>query len=110
MTLPDSEMLKQVVIIALVAMNVFTFFIFGFDKWMATTHSWRVPEAVLWTCAAFGGSVGALTAMNVFRHKTKKASFQLVMAIILLLQGLCIWYIFFYTAGTNLQTPNNYSL
>lgn len=85
--------------IALAVMNGATFVIFGFDKWMATTRGWRIPEVVLWTLAALGGSVGALLGMHVFRHKTKKLSFQIVIAIIILVQLLCIWAAFSYTTG-----------
>lgn len=95
--IPDTFILP--IEIALAVMNGLTFVIFGFDKWMATTRGWRVPEAVLWTLAALGGSIGALVGMHVFRHKTKKLSFQIVIAIIILVQVLCIWAAFSYTTG-----------
>src|SRR5207249_886555 len=36
----------------------------------------RVPEAVLLTLAASGGSLGAYAGMSFFRHKTLKGSFR----------------------------------
>ncbi len=90
--------LKTITIIILAVLNAITFLLFGFDKWMARSRGWRIPEAVLWFCAAIGGSVGALFGMQFFRHKTKKLSFQLVLGLIILLQCLFIWFVFFYTA------------
>jgi uncharacterized membrane protein YsdA (DUF1294 family) len=86
-------------IITLAILNGLTFLIFGYDKWMAASHSWRIPEAILWALAAIGGSVGALVGMHIFRHKTKKLSFQLILTLIILVQCLFIWYAFFYTTG-----------
>lgn len=100
--------LNQLVVIALLIMNGFTFSVFGFDKWMAQTRGWRIPEAFLWLCSLLGGSVGALAAMNVFRHKTRKLSFQLVMVLILLLQAVGIWFLFSYTTDATISTTNAY--
>jgi uncharacterized membrane protein YsdA (DUF1294 family) len=68
---------------------------------MAQTRGWRVPEAVLWICSFLGGSIGGLAGMHLFRHKTKKLSFQLMMAVILVIQAVVIWYLFFYTTGAS---------
>lgn len=77
--------------------NGATFLFFGFDKWMARSQTWRVSEKLLWVLALIGGSVGALIGMSFFRHKTSKASFQFVLALIILLQCLGIWLLFTYT-------------
>jgi len=80
-------------------LNGVTFALFWFDKWMAATGGWRVPEAALWIFSAIGGSIGGLMAMHLLRHKTKKSSFQLVMAAIIIVQCLCIYAAFSYTKG-----------
>lgn len=77
----------RLLVIAWLALNLFTFLVYGFDKWMAGARARRVPEAVLWLLALVGGSVGALAAMQFFRHKTRKLSFQFVLAVILLIQA-----------------------
>lgn len=85
----------QLVTWYLVAINVVTFALFGFDKWMAASGARRIPEATLWLASALGGTVGALAAMQTFRHKTRKASFQIVLALIAMLQigvGAGLWY------------------
>ena len=76
----------QLILGYLLLINLLTILLFWFDKWMARSHGWRIPEVVLWLAAALGGSVGALIAMSWFRHKTKKLSFQLVFILIFLIQ------------------------
>lgn len=71
---------------ALVAINILAFFLYGIDKWKAKRHLWRIPESVLLLSAAIGGSVGALTAMFLFRHKTQHKKFTIGVPVILALQ------------------------
>lgn len=66
--------------------NLLTFFVFGFDKWMARGGHWRTTERMLWLLAFLGGSPAALFGMQFFRHKTQKVSFQLILAFIIILQ------------------------
>ncbi len=71
----------------IVCVNVFTFVVFGIDKWKSTTPSARrIPEKTLWALSLIGGSIGALIGMRVFHHKTKKASFQAIFLLIFLIQ------------------------
>jgi len=79
----------------LVTVNLVTFFAFGLDKARSRREGLRrTPEATLWLLMLVGGSVGALFAMNYFRHKTKKLSFQAVAALILMLQIVVIYLVF----------------
>jgi len=71
--------------------NLATFVIFALDKFKARVSAHRISEKVLWMMSLLGGTGGALLAMNFFRHKTKKLSFQTVLAIIFLLQ---IWLVY----------------
>lgn len=78
----------------LIALNVSTFLLFGLDKTTAGMGATRVPEKILWLALFLGGSFGALVAMNLFRHKTRKLSFQLVMALLVLVQvGLILVWV-----------------
>ena len=43
-------------LLALLAMNVVTFFMYGIDKWKAKKSKWRIPEATLLGLAVLGGS------------------------------------------------------
>ncbi len=82
----ELELWIQTTILYLVIINIITFFYFGLDKIKAHWDSRRIRERTLWILSLIGGSIGALLGMNFFRHKTKKASFQAGMAIILALQ------------------------
>src|SRR5690349_8885063 len=72
----------------LVAANLASFVLMGFDKRLAQVGAVRVPEAVLWTAAAVGGSLGTLAGAWMFRHKTRKASFQAMLVLIVMVQYL----------------------
>lgn len=72
--------------------STITFFCYGYDKLRAELGKRRVSERTLWILALIGGSLGALLAMHFFRHKTKKLSFQAVLALILLLQIILILF------------------
>jgi uncharacterized membrane protein YsdA (DUF1294 family) len=60
----------------LIGINIVTFLTFAYDKAVAPTGATRVPEVVLLALTALGGSIGAIIARPLFRHKTIKASFQ----------------------------------
>ncbi len=77
-----------------IIINLYAFFIFGFDKARsAQAGARRVRERTLWLSMFLGGSIGALVGMYLFRHKTKKLSFQAMAAVILMLQILL--FVFF---------------
>lgn len=56
--------------IFLFAFNLLTFFIYSFDKAQSKNGGERVPEKILLLLAFCFGSVGAILAMKLFRHKT----------------------------------------
>ena len=59
------------------AVNLVAFLLYGWDKRAAQRDQRRISERTLILAAALGGLVGAWTGMTVFRHKTRKRSFQL---------------------------------
>ncbi|WP_437880781.1 DUF1294 domain-containing protein [Pseudomonas sp. LRF_L74] len=68
--------------------SALSFFQYWGDKQSAQKGHWRTPESTLHLSELAGGWPGALIAQQVFRHKTRKASFQLVFwAIVMLHQG-----------------------
>jgi uncharacterized membrane protein YsdA (DUF1294 family) len=70
----------------LAGINVSAFLLMGYDKSIAGSSALRIPEKVIFIIALLGGGPGVLTGMSIFRHKTRKRSFQLVMIIILIAQ------------------------
>jgi uncharacterized membrane protein YsdA (DUF1294 family) len=80
--------------------SVLAFLMYWSDKLKARSDSWRTPENVLHALEFAGGWPGALLAQQVFRHKTRKISFQLVFwGIVLLHQVFWIDLLFL---GANL--------
>jgi uncharacterized membrane protein YsdA (DUF1294 family) len=71
--------------------NGSAFLLFASDKRRAHLNRWRIPEKAL-LISAFFGPFGAFAAMQLFRHKTRKAKFRLVPAF-LLLQTAVIMYL-----------------
>ena len=59
----------------LAAINLVTWIAYGLDKGRAKSGKWRIPERTLLLLSLAGGSLGALAAMLMFRHKTRKAKF-----------------------------------
>lgn len=70
----------------LIVLNLLAFLLMGLDKAKARRHRWRIPEKTLFLSAILGGSIGAIAGMQLFRHKTKHASFRIGMPCILVLQ------------------------
>ena len=56
------------------------------DKRKAIKNKWRIPEKTLFLIAILGGSVGSITGMHLFRHKTKHWYFKYGMPAILIIQ------------------------
>jgi uncharacterized membrane protein YsdA (DUF1294 family) len=71
------------------SLNIASFALFAVDKIQAQTRGGvRVPEYTLYAATLFGGSIGALASMWLFRHKTRKIGFQVVIAFLVLLHVL----------------------
>lgn len=79
-------------IIYLFVINIITYFLYGLDKQKAKQNRWRIPEKVLLGLAAFGGTIGALLGMRMFRHKTQKWKFKLGVPVILAIQIALVIY------------------
>lgn len=77
----------------LVSINLVTIIAYGVDKRAAKKGNWRVPEIRLHTLELLGGWIGAFIAQKIFRHKTKKKSFQAMFWLMLVLQVSAIYYI-----------------
>ncbi|WP_210638975.1 DUF1294 domain-containing protein [Pseudomonas sp. Tri1] len=65
--------------------SLVAFLLYWSDKRKARADAWRIPENVLHAVELAGGWPGALLAQQVFRHKTRKVSFQVVFWFIVLL-------------------------
>lgn len=82
--------------VALAAISLIAFILYGADKSKAKRGAWRIPEKVLLGFSLLGGAVGGLLGMLLFRHKTKHWYFWCVSFIGLAWQiGLLIFLLFF---------------
>ncbi len=80
------------VLAAYAAVSLVALWFYWRDKRRAKKHRFRIPEAVLLSLGFFGGSVGALLGMNLFRHKTKHWYFWAVNLLGLAWQAaLVVW-------------------
>lgn len=83
------------IVIYLAVINLAGFLCMAIDKRKARRNKWRIPEATLFLFAIFGGSLGVLIGMQVFRHKTLKPKFFIGIPVILGVQVLLALYLLF---------------
>jgi len=77
----------------LLLINAVSFFLMLADKQKARKNRWRIPEATLMAFAALGGSLGSLTAMYLFRHKTRHPKFTIGVPAFLVLHLIALYFI-----------------
>ncbi|UJJ33236.1 DUF1294 domain-containing protein [Halopseudomonas maritima] len=77
-------------LLAYLLVSIVSFIQYAMDKRSAETGRWRTPENTLHITELLGGWPGALVAQQVFRHKTRKLSFQVVFWLIVGLHQL-VW-------------------
>lgn len=78
-----------IILITLIALAMF-----GIDKQRARKKGRRIPEKQLLFISLMGGSIGALSGMYLFHHKTKHPLFYLGIPTILLLEIIFAVYIY----------------
>ena len=82
----------KLVLTYLIIINLVTFVVYIDDKRRARKKSWRTSEATLVLLAVIGGSVGALLAMLLARHKTRHTQFMIGIPTILIAQVLLVLF------------------
>lgn len=82
--------------------SVLAFFLYWNDKRKARADAWRIPENILHAVELAGGWPGALIAQQVFRHKTRKVSYQVLFWVIVLLHQV-FWLDQMFLGGTLLS-------
>ena len=83
-------MLPQFMITYLIIVNAAAFLLMLIDKSKAKRGAWRIPERTLMGAAILGGSLGAITGMYLFHHKTKHPKFTIGIPVILIIQIIAI--------------------
>lgn len=83
----------KLIIVYLIVINFVTLIAFGIDKINAIEHRSRIRIITLLNLSLIGGSLGALTGMFVFRHKTKKDYFMVGIPLIIAMQVVVTFYL-----------------
>ena len=73
--------IRTILYIWLIGINLALFLVMGADKRAAKRRSRRVPENSLLALAVLGGSVGGILGMLIFRHKTQKLKFRILVPL-----------------------------
>lgn len=80
------------IIMYLLIINLIGLLIMYIDKKKAKYGRWRIPEKTLLIIALLGGSIGTISGMYLFRHKTQKLKFTLGFPTILISEIIIITY------------------
>jgi uncharacterized membrane protein YsdA (DUF1294 family) len=75
----------------LVAASLMTFLTYGIDKFAAGRGWRRTPEWAIWIMILTGGVVGGWFGQLVFRHKTRKWTFWVVLFLATVLYSALLW-------------------
>jgi uncharacterized membrane protein YsdA (DUF1294 family) len=81
----------KIFLLYFLVVNIFVFILAGYDKNLARKNKRRIPENTLFFLQLIGGTPGLLTAMFLFRHKTRKTSFIVKFILILLVHAAFIY-------------------
>lgn len=87
------EYLKFFLIYYLI-INIIGFLSMGIDKYKAKRNMWRIPEKTLLLIPLFLGSIGSLIGMYTFRHKTLHPQFKYGIPFLLVVNIICIYFLF----------------
>jgi uncharacterized membrane protein YsdA (DUF1294 family) len=79
--------------------------VYGFDKRRACNGGRRVPERSLHLIALLGGWPGALAGQRMFRHKTQKTAFRIVLWLTIAVHLVVVVGAVYLLSKTAVTTP-----
>lgn len=86
----------NVLIYILIIWNVITFLLMAVDKYKAIHGKWRVSEQALLTAAFAMGGTGSFFGSVIFRHKTRKWKFRILLPVAFLFNLSVIFFVWYY--------------
>lgn len=89
--------MNELAIAFFTTLNIGSFIYFGLDKRKAQKRQHRISEKSLLIMTVFGGTIGSVLGMLLFKHKIAKRSFVLKILGIIILQILVIYLVYKYT-------------
>lgn len=89
------EQYKKILAVWLVIINFISVIVCIADKSRAKRGKWRVRESTLWALTILGGGAGMYLTMRLIRHKTLHKSFMIGIPLIVILQIIAVFCIFY---------------
>lgn len=86
----------NIVYMVIITWNIFVFLMYGADKHFAKKGKWRTKEKTLIMSAFLLGGIGAFVGMRVFKHKTLKTKFRILVPVAVILNILFVAFLIFY--------------
>lgn len=78
--------------IVIVAMSLIELILFSYDKVASASSRFRIPVYTLMIPIGFGGALGALASMFLYRHKNTKMFFKIPIYFSVVIQ-LILWIV-----------------
>ena len=75
----------KIINLYLIIINISSLLLMGIDKILAIKKKRRISEHTLITISFFGGSIGTLLGMLIFRHKIRKPKFYILVPLFIII-------------------------
>ena len=82
----------MILLYTLLALNIISFVLMGYDKKQAQYNRNRISEKMLLIFVCIGGTIGSGLGMLLFRHKTSKRSYLIPFWLVVIVQLLMGWF------------------
>ncbi len=88
------DLLRNNFTLYIVAINIFSFIIFGIDKYKANNKKFRISELFFYIISLLGGAIGIIFGIIIYKHKISKNSFSYKILIFYLVNIITIYLLF----------------
>lgn len=98
------DLLLNLIIGYFLLINIIALALFRIDKSKAIKGRSRISEFTLLFSSLIGGAMGGVLGMKLFRHKTKKTGFRVIIYFCLLINILAYgWLAYQFYTGSGLE-------
>lgn len=77
--------MKIINLYLIIIISISSLLLMGIDKILAIKKKRRISEHTLITISFFGGSIGTLLGMLIFRHKIRKPKFYILVPLFIII-------------------------
>ena len=89
-------MISKFIVCYYILINLASFSLMYIDKRKSKKRKTRISEKNLLIPGLIGGVIGIILGMKIFHHKTRKLSFKIAVLIILILNSIYLYFIWYY--------------